>query len=72
MQTKDTNSTRKAKLGSGISLFFAIITTPDKHRSEPSFPLFLSYSVEAVKIESAITEGEPGGRLISMNGAYSS
>ena len=69
MQTKDTNSTRKAKLGSGISLFFAMITTPDKHRAEPSSPLFLSYSVEAIKIESDFTEGESGGRLTSVNGA---
>lgn len=69
MQTKDTNNMRKVKLGSGISCFFATITISDKHRAEPSFPLFLSYSVEAIKIESNFTEGESGGRLTPVNGA---
>lgn len=69
MQTKDTNSMRQAKLGSGISLFFAMITTPDKPRAEPSFLLFLSYSVKAIKIESDFTKGESDGRLTSVNGA---
>lgn len=45
------------------------MTTPDKHRAEPSFPLFLTYSVEVIHIESDFPEGESGGTLTSVNGA---
>lgn len=46
-----------------------MITTPDKHRAEPSFPLFLTDSVEATHIESDFPKSESGGRLTSVNGA---
>lgn len=52
MQTKHTNSMRKATLGGGISrfcfcfVFFSMIT-PDTHRAESSLHLFLSCSTEA-------------------------
>lgn len=46
-----------------------MITIADKRRAEPSFPLFLSYSVEAIEIESDFTEGDSGVRLTSASGA---
>lgn len=64
MQIKDTSSMRKAKLDSEISLFFlTMITTPSKYEAEPSFPICLSYSVEAIKNKTNFPKGELGSGL---------
>lgn len=49
-----------------------MITTPSKYGAEPSFPICLSYSVEAIKIKTNFPKGESGGGLPSVKEACSS